>query len=73
MTPASPLVASSRFGATDWVLIAVVVVLLAASGLLALAETSLVRTSRGKAKALLDEHRRGARPLVRLVEHPENF
>ena len=26
-----------------------------------------------KAKALLDEHRRGARPLVRLVEHPERF
>jgi CBS domain containing-hemolysin-like protein len=72
MTPA-PLVASSHFGVTDWVLIVVVVVLLAASGLLALAETSLVRTSRVKAKALLDERRRGARPLVRLVEHPERF
>ncbi len=48
-------------------------VLLAASGLLALAETSLVRTSRVKAKALLDERRRGARPLSRLVERPEQF
>jgi putative hemolysin len=67
------LVAGSDFHSTDWILIAVVVVLLSVSGLLALAETSLVRTTTVKAKALLDEHRRGARPLVRLVEHPERF
>jgi putative hemolysin len=72
VTPA-PIIASAGFRATDWALLAVIVVLLGASGLLALAETSLVRTSRVKAKALLDEHRRGARPLVRLVEHPEQF
>ncbi|MDA8075046.1 MAG: hemolysin family protein [Actinomycetota bacterium] len=69
----TPVVASAGLHATDWVLLAVIVVLLAASGLFALAETSLVRTSRVKAKALLDEHRRGARQLVRLVEHPEQF
>ena len=40
---------------------------------LALAETSLVRTSRAKALALEDDHHRGARQLVRLVEHPETF
>jgi len=68
-----PVVASAGFHATDGVLLAVIVTLLAASGLFALAETSLVRTSRVKAKALLDEGRRGARPLVRLVEHPEQF
>ncbi len=68
-----PIVATAGFRETDLVLLAVIVVLLAASGLLALAETSLVRTSRVKAKALLDEHRRGARPLTRLVEHPEQF
>ena len=67
------LVAAAGFRSTDWVLIAVVVVLLVASGLFALAETSLVRTSRVKARALADERRRGARPLVRLVEHPERF
>jgi putative hemolysin len=71
--PAPPLVGATGFRPTDWVLIAVIVVLLLASGLFALAETSLVRTSRVKAKALVDEHRRGARPLVRLVEHPERF
>ncbi len=73
MTAVAPVVATAGFRATDWVLLAVIVVLLAASGLLALAETSLVRTSRVKARSLLDEHRRGARPLMRLVEHPEQF
>ena len=67
------LVAAAGFRTTDWVLIVVIACLLVASGLFALAETSLVRTSRVKAKALLDEHRRGSRPLVRLVEHPERF
>jgi len=63
----------SGFHPVDWLLIAVIVVLLAGSGLLALAETSLTRTSRVKAKSLLDDDRRGARQLVRLVERPEEF
>jgi putative hemolysin len=67
------VIADTGFRPVDWLLIAIIVVLLAFSGLLALAETSLVRTSRVKAKALLDEGRRGARQLVRLVEHPEQF
>jgi len=61
------------FRPLDWLLIAVIVVLLVGSGVLALAETSLVRTSRVKAESLLRDHRRGARKLVRLVEHPEQF
>jgi CBS domain containing-hemolysin-like protein len=73
VSPAAVLVASAGLHPVDWVLIAVIVVLLAASGVLALAETSLVRTSQVKAKALLDDRRRGARTLVRLVEHPEQF
>jgi putative hemolysin len=67
------VIAEAGFRPVDWLLIAVIVVLLAVSGLLALAETSLVRTSRVKAKSLLDEGRRGARQLVHLVEHPEQF
>ena len=55
------MIAATGFRAVDWLLIAVILVLLAISGLLALAETSLVRTSRVKAKSLLDEHRRAAR------------
>jgi putative hemolysin len=65
--------AASKFGAGDLVLLVVVVLLLFVSSVLALAETALVRTSRAKALALEDDHHRGARQLVRLVEHPETF
>jgi putative hemolysin len=67
------VIAAAGFRPVDIVLLVVIVLLLAVSGVLALAETSLTRTGRVKAKALLDDHRRGARPLVRLVEHPERF
>ncbi len=67
------MLASAAFTTTDVVLLVVVVVLLAASALLAMAETSLVRTSKAKALSLAEEGRRGARQLVRLVEHPSNF
>ncbi|HEY1650702.1 MAG TPA: hemolysin family protein [Acidimicrobiales bacterium] len=68
-----PLLATSSFGAEDGILIIVILVLLAASGVLAMAETSLVRMSRIKAKSLVDEKRRGARQLARLVENPAKF
>jgi len=67
------IVAATGWRPVDAALLAVIVVLLLGSGVLALAETSLVRTSRVKARALSDQHRRGARPLARLVEHPERF
>jgi CBS domain containing-hemolysin-like protein len=67
------LLATSGFHTLDGILIVVIALLLAASGVLALAETSLVRMSKIKAKALVDEHRRGARQLARLVENPANF
>lgn len=67
------MLSAAKFTAGDAVLLVVVVVLLLVSAVLALAETSLVKTSRPKALALQDEHHRGARQLVRLVEHPENF
>ena len=61
------------FSTTDGVLLAVVVALIAASAVLALAETSLTRTSRAKARELLDGGHHGARALKRLVEDPEGF
>jgi putative hemolysin len=67
------LLAAAKFHADDLILIVVVILLLGGSAVLALAETSLVRTSRAKALALEDEHHRGARQLVRLVERPETF
>jgi len=64
---------ATTFGPEDAVLSVVVVVLLVASGVLALAETALVRMSRAKAKSLADEGKRGARVLVRLTEDPQGF
>ena len=55
------------------ILVSVVVVLLVSSGILAAAETALVRTSKVKAKSLADDERRGAKALVALVEHPQRF
>jgi putative hemolysin len=67
------LIAATGFHSEDLVLVIVIVILLAASGLLALAETSLVRMTRIKAKSMVDEKRRGARQLARLIEQPAKF
>jgi putative hemolysin len=67
------LIAASGFHSLDLVYLIVIFVLLAASGMLALAETSLVRMNRIKAKSLEDEKRRGARQLSRLVAQPAQF
>jgi putative hemolysin len=67
------LAARAGFTTADGILCAVVVALLAASAVLALAETGLTRTSRARAKSLEDSGQRGARSLRRLVEEPEKF
>jgi putative hemolysin len=59
------------FTGTDGALVAVVVVLILATGLLALSETAITRMTRHKAIALYEEGRRGAGRLLRLVEHTE--
>jgi CBS domain containing-hemolysin-like protein len=64
---------AATFGTTDVVLIVVIVILVVLSGLFALAETGMTRTSRATARALLEQGRRGARPLARLVEQPQRF
>src|SRR5947209_13091883 len=58
---------------TDWTYVVAIVVLIAASGFLAMAETALTRTNRVKAMALEDEGRKGATTLVRLSEHPDQW
>ncbi|HWE70467.1 MAG TPA: hemolysin family protein [Acidimicrobiales bacterium] len=67
------LLATQSFKPIDGVVLAVVLILLAASAVLALAETSLVRMSRAKAAALVDEGRRGAKVLERLTDNPQGF
>ena len=58
---------------TDWLYVVAIVVLIAFTGFLAMAETALTRMSRVKALALEDEGRRGATTLVRLTQHPERW
>jgi CBS domain containing-hemolysin-like protein len=67
------IAAAGTFGATEWALLGVVILLLVCAAVLALAETGLTRTSRAKAKALADGGHRGGRALQRLVEDPEGF
>ncbi len=58
---------------SETVISIVVVLLIAFSGFMALAETSLTRISRVKAQALIEQKRRGARLLAKLIEHPSAF
>ena len=64
---------AASFGASQAVVFAVVVVLVACSGLLAVAETSLVSISKARARSLVEDGRRSARSLERLVDNPQNF
>ena len=59
--------------ASDIVLALVALVLIAANGLIALAETALTRMSLVKALTLQEQGRRGAGKLARLMEHPERW
>lgn len=65
--------ADPALGSGQVAMIAAVVVLLLGLVFLALAETGLTRMTRVRATALRDEGRRGARALLSLVAHPEEF
>ena len=56
---------------TDWVWLAVVVVLFLVATFLALCETAFTRMSRIRALALEEEGKKGAGRLAQLLEHPE--
>jgi putative hemolysin len=66
-------VIAASFGAAQAVELVAVVVLVGCSGLLAIAETSLVSISKARARSLVEDGRRSARSLERLVDNPENF
>ena len=63
----------SRWSSTDTAIVAFVVTLIALAGFIAMAETALTRISKVKAQALVDQRRRGAKVLARLLEHPTAF
>ena len=62
---------TAGFTSSDLWLLVVVGILIVLSAVLALAETGLTRMNRVKAMALMEEGRRGAGLLLKLVEHPE--
>jgi putative hemolysin len=58
---------------SDTYLLITVAVLLILSGFFAVAETSLVRMNKSRARSLRDQGRHGAKALVELSESPEKF
>jgi len=66
-------VIGAAWSAGDTYLSIAVLVLLILSGFFALAETSLVRMNKSRARSLRDSGRRGAKSLVALAESPEKF
>ena len=64
---------AAAWSASDTYLSVTVLVLLLLSGFFALAETSLVRMNKSRARSLRDQGRHGARALVELAETPEKF
>ena len=64
---------ASVWTTADTALSASVLLLLALSGFFAMAETSLVRMNRSRARALQEAKRRGSTALTTLVESPDSF
>jgi magnesium and cobalt exporter, CNNM family len=58
-----------QFRTTDIILLVVVVVLICATGFLAMSETAITRVSKVKAISLVEAERRRSKTLLRLVEH----
>jgi putative hemolysin len=66
-------VIASVWTGTDTALAVTVAVLLVMSGFFAMAETSLVRMNKSRARSLKEQGKHGARSLVNLAESPERF
>ena len=64
---------ATMWTASDTYLAVTVAVLLVLSGFFAVAETSLVRMNKSRARSLRDQGRHGAKALVELSESPEKF
>jgi putative hemolysin len=65
------MLATSSFSGADAALVAGAVVLILLSAVFALSETAITRTTKVKAVSLVEEKRRGAPSLLRLVEHAD--
>jgi putative hemolysin len=67
------VIGTTGFRSSDVALLVVIFVLLCGSGFLALAETSLLRTTKVRAHSLREDGHSGSRRLERLVENPQAF
>jgi putative hemolysin len=66
-------VIAAAWRTSDTYLVLAVFILLMLSGFFAMAETSLTRMNKSRARSLRDEGRHGAKALVSLTEAPEKF
>lgn len=64
---------AASFGATEWVLAVVVVLLIILISVLAWAETVINRTSRARATAMVEEHGQRAHKVQSLSSDPERY
>jgi CBS domain containing-hemolysin-like protein len=71
-SPVTTLLAATASTADVWMIVAIVVLILIAVAT-AIAETAIVRITRAKAAALLDDGRPGAAALKELVDAPERW
>ncbi len=67
------MIFATAFNPSYIAILVVIVILLGFSGILALAETSLVRTSKARARSLYELKKRGSKSLYKLAENPERF
>ncbi|MCU1353191.1 MAG: hypothetical protein JWM05_2400 [Acidimicrobiales bacterium] len=69
----APAVLAANLGGSGLAMLIAIVVLLLISIFTSVAETAIVRITRSKAAAFVEEGRFGAKALARLVEHPERW
>ncbi len=67
------MIAASELGTNDGMAVVAVIVLLAVSGFCAMAETALTSMSKTTVAALVEEDRRGAGRLLRIVAEPDRY
>ncbi len=72
-TLAFPPASAFRVTLQDWIMLLAIVILVALSTFLALSETSLVKLSKPKAIALIDENRKGSRQLAKIVDDIDTY
>jgi putative hemolysin len=65
--------AGATFGTAQVLMLVTIFFLVLFAGFLAMSETALTRMSRIKATALVEDERRGAKKLFKLVNEPEKF